>query len=276
MKASGKSWGKYNQALAAAVVIYILLAILIPKWIWLSQWLVKNHPNFDLGAWVQLRVPVILLVVFFIYHVARSPYEIYLEQYRKHDKEIAEKDGAIKNLEATIESIRALRLEVERVPCDVKLRNWQLCQTRVHNKSSTKTADNVQVEIIAFEDEYGSEPLTATLRPSLPIKLSPADGVLNIINPGARLLFDLFQCAIIKTIPITKDGNIVGSEPAYVQARFRSFDDPLKREMAAFQCGKPYKFKLTATARDFSNYEHEYALIFSVENGVCHFNLDAV
>ena len=97
MKASGKSWGKYNQALAAAVVIYILLAILIPKWIWLSQWLVKNRPNFDLGAWVQLRCSS-LYWLFSLYITRRSPYEIYFEQYRKHDKDIAEKDGAIKNL----------------------------------------------------------------------------------------------------------------------------------------------------------------------------------
>ena len=185
---------------------------------------------------------------------------------------IREDDEAeIETLKTEIESLRTLVLEIEPITF-VNARGWHTCQINIHNKKSMKTADDVQVEIIDLADELGTEALTATLRPSFPVRLEPENGQANRINPGGKLVFDLFESAVVSKTPITEDGKIVGTEPFIIQVRFNS-GDGLRRELAAFKCGKSYQLKIMATARDFKNTEREFTLLFSAEGESCRFNL---
>jgi hypothetical protein len=54
-----------------------------------------------MNTWIQLIIPGALLVVFLVYHFARAPYEIYKEQFEKHEDEIEIKEA--RNAELAIE-----------------------------------------------------------------------------------------------------------------------------------------------------------------------------
>jgi len=78
------------------------------------------------------------------------------------------------------------------VSLDIATAQYHLCQIRIHNKSSTKTADNVRVELIALEDA-AEGPADDYFRPKFPIILKPEIVGENTINPGASQKYNLFR-----------------------------------------------------------------------------------
>jgi hypothetical protein len=72
-------------------------------------------------------------------------------------------------------------LGIEGVPCEITTTEKHLCQIRV---TSTKTADNVRVEIVSAEDDYGD--VGKYFRPIFSIVLTSESSDPNTINPGRR------------------------------------------------------------------------------------------
>lgn len=97
-------------------------------------------------------------------------------------------------LEKVIESLRnpsALPLEIEGVPCEIKMGKKLLCQIRVHNKNPLK-ADNVQIEVITFEDVMDDNKQSAYYHPRSPFVLKPEIAGANSINPDQKMTYNLF------------------------------------------------------------------------------------
>jgi len=261
-KAFKKSWEKYGHALIGFGLFYTVIAVFLPK-----KYATIEFLGVDMSTWIQLIIPSALLILFLIYHIARAPYEIYKEQFEKHEAEIGEKESIIKKLEAEIESLCAPSLEIEGVTSDIKAAKWHPCQIRIHNKSSTKTADNVRVELISLDDELKMEAQAAYFRPPFPVILNPEAAGMNTINPGGKLQFRIFCVSANSKTAIIRDGNIVGYEQK-LTARFNP-EGTTENNTAMFHCQKSYRLKLAVTARDFPNTDREFDLTFSTETGIC-------
>jgi hypothetical protein len=143
-------------------------------------------------------------------------------------------------------------LRIEGIPCDITTSEKHLCQIRV---ASTKTADNVQVELLSLEDELGEA--GKFLRPAFPINLKPEIPGSNTINPGSSQKYNLFR--------VIKGERFV----AY-------FTQEATKDVAEFFRGKNYRLKLTATARDLPKIEQEFYLNFSYNGSFIRFELTPV
>ena len=175
----------------------------------------------------------------------------------KMDKE---KEAEISKLAIQVESLQSPALEIESAPLEIKSAKWHPCQIVIHNKSSTKTADDVRVEMVSFDDEIKLSAQAAHFHPSFPLVLNPETQGKNTINPGGRIQYRMFRVSANSKPAIIKDGQIVGYEQK-LMARFNS-SDVIDNNMALFQCQKPYRMKLVVTARDFQKSEQEFNLIF--------------
>ena len=138
-------------------------------------------------------IPVGLWLVWFGWHVLRAPYEIYKEQFEKHEAEIQEKESAIKKLIADVELLPSPALEIEGIPTETTSAKWHPCLVVVHNKSSTKTADNVRVELISLDDELTLAQQTAYFHPPFPLVLNPESSGTNAVNSGGKMQYRLFN-----------------------------------------------------------------------------------
>ncbi len=214
----------------------------------------------DINYWLTYAIPGVLLFFFLAYHVFRAPYEIYKEQFEKHEKEIAHKEAEISKLAAQVEYLKAPVLEIEAVTTEIKSAKWHSCLIAIQNKSSTKTADNLRVELISLDDELKIAVQATHFHPPFPVVLNTETSGTNTLNPGGRMQYRLFRVSASNKSGIIKDGQVVGWEQKLF-ARFNS-SDVIDHNTAAFQCQKPYRLKLAVTARDFQICEREFALIF--------------
>jgi hypothetical protein len=99
-KALKKSLEKYGWAILLLGLLYTIVAFFIS-----SQTREEKFCGFDMSFWLTYAIPGVLLILFLAYHVARAPYEIYKEQYEKHESDIAEKNMQIGSLEEKLKEI---------------------------------------------------------------------------------------------------------------------------------------------------------------------------
>jgi hypothetical protein len=145
-------------------------------------------------------------------------------------------------------------LGIEGVPCSITTSERHPCQIRI---TSSKTADNVTVELLSLEDELGNA--GKFLHPEFPIALrSETDGI-NTINPGSSQKYNFFQVA--------KSNSTKNKFISY-------FTEESIKDVALFRGNKLYRLKLAATARDLQKVESEFFLKFSCTAGeFCQFDL---
>jgi hypothetical protein len=163
-------------------------------------------------------------------------------------------------------------LEIEGVPLDIASAQYHQCQLRIYNKSSTKTADNVKVELIALDDGLENDQAAKYFRPTFPVVLKPEIAGENTINPEASIKFSLFRVTMNVKSAILKDGVAVGWEQKFIAL----FGNETTKDVTLFSWKKPYRLKLIATARDFKKVEREFDLVFSDEGSFCRFILNRV
>jgi hypothetical protein len=154
-------------------------------------------------------------------------------------------------------------LEIEGITCRIMSNERYPCQLRV---SSTKTADNVQVEIQHLEDELGE--VGTFIRPSFPKTLKPDIVGANTINPGSSQKYNLFQ--VIKS-----DGAKVNGKEQIPHKNFICyFSEETAADVTLFQWKRFYRIKIVATARDLPKAEQDFFVNFSCkDNEFCRFNL---
>ena len=161
-------------------------------------------------------------------------------------------------------------LEIEGVQLDMVSHSKHLCQVRIHNKSSARTADDVQVELAEFEDALESGPQAEYFRPALPFALQPARPSGNTINPGGSAKYDLFQVTkSIKTATRAQDGAVTG----WQQMVIAYFTHETTKNLAQFACNRPYRLRFIVTARDLRKVEQDLQLLFSEQGELCRFSL---
>jgi hypothetical protein len=262
-----KGWSESREKFGLAVDITLALAAV---GLLLFAWYSKQHPKFDadkenaiVSYWLAI-IPVGLWLIWFGYHVLKAPYEIYLEMYQKCEAEIGEKECIIKKLETEIECLRAPMLEIEAVTTNIKSARWHSCKIVIHNKSSTKTADNLRVELISLVDELAMAQQAAYFHPPFPAVLNPEASGTNTVNPGDRMQYHLFRVSANQKPAIIKDGAIVGFNQN-ITAHF-NISDAMEHNTAIFKCQEPYRIKLAVSARDFPISEREFELIFVNES----------
>jgi hypothetical protein len=163
-------------------------------------------------------------------------------------------------------------LEIEGVPIDIASAQYHQCQLRIYNKSSTKAADNVKVELIALNDGLENDQAAKYFRPKFPVFLKPEVTGENTINPEASIKFNLFRVTMNVKSAILKDGVAVGWEQKFIAL----FGNETTKDVTLFSWKKPYRLKLIATARDFKKVEREFDLIFTDEGSFCRFVLNRV
>jgi hypothetical protein len=163
-------------------------------------------------------------------------------------------------------------LEVEGVPLDIASAQYHQCQIRIYNRSSTKTADNVKIELVALDDGLKNDQAAKYFRPTFPIVLKPEIAGENTINPEASIKFNLFRVTMNVRSAILKDGNIIGWEQKFLAY----FTQETTKQVTQFSWKKSYRLKLVATARDFKKAEHEFDLKFTDEGTFCRFTLTKV
>ncbi len=160
-------------------------------------------------------------------------------------------------------------LEIEAIPYDITPPQKHWCKIRVLNKSSTITADNVQVELLELNDSLGNEAEAKYFRPPFPVILKPEIAGANTINPGASLTYNLFQVTMIKGA--TQKEN--ETEPVWHWRFLAYFAQDTTKNLTQFFGKEKYRLKLTASARDLLKVEQEFDLTFSDEGTFCRFNL---
>ena len=161
-------------------------------------------------------------------------------------------------------------LEIEGVQLGISGHSKHLCQVQVHNKSPARTADNVQVELAAFEDAVENDPHAECFRPVLPFTLQPAKPGGNTINPGGSAKYDLFRVTKnIKTATLARDGAVTG----WQQMVMAFFTHETTTNLTQFACNRPYRLRFIVTARDFRKVEQDLHLLFSVQGELCRFSL---
>ena len=126
-----------------------------------------------------------------------------------------------------------------------------------------KMANNVQVELMYFEDATNEEE-KRQFHPSLPFILSPS-GNDNIINPGSSLVFHLFN------VQLGKFSDSVGPEEDpqnriwhyRLSADFTPDSSDKWSNRASFSSNQAYRLKLQVTASGFVKTERTFVLIFA-------------
>jgi hypothetical protein len=161
-------------------------------------------------------------------------------------------------------------LEIEGVQLDIVSHSKHLCQVRIHNRSSARTADNVQVELAEFEDALESGPQAEYFRPVLPFALQPARPSGNTINPGGSAKYDLFHVTKnTKTATRERDGAVTG----WQQMVIAYFTHETTTNLTQFACNRPYRLSFIVTARDLRKVEQDFQLLFSERGELCRFSL---
>jgi hypothetical protein len=150
-------------------------------------------------------------------------------------------------------------LEIEGVPLDIATAQYHPCQIRIHNRSSTKTADNVRVELVALEDAAVTGTADDYFRPVLPVILKPEIAGENTINPGASQKYNLFRVTMNIRSAILKDGVAIGWQQKFLAY----FTKETTKDVTQFIGNESYRLKLAVTARDFVKAEQEFNLTFS-------------
>jgi hypothetical protein len=162
-------------------------------------------------------------------------------------------------------------LEIVGVPIDIATTQYHLCQIRIHNKNSTKTADNVRVELIALEDAAGGL-ADDYFRPKFPIILNPEIAGENTINPGASQKYNLFRVTMNVKTAIIKDGVATGWQQKFLAY----FTQETGKNVTQFIWKEFYRLKLAVTAREFVKLQQEFNLTFSDEGTFCRFRLATI
>jgi hypothetical protein len=161
-------------------------------------------------------------------------------------------------------------LEIEGVQLDIVSHSKHLCQVRIHNESSARTADNVQVELAEFEDALESDPQAEYFRPVLPFALQPARPGENTINPGGSAKYDLFHVTKnIKTATRARDGAVTG----WQQMVIAYFTHETTTNLTQFACNTLYRLRFIVTARDLRKVKQDFQLLFSEQGELCRFSL---
>ena len=157
-------------------------------------------------------------------------------------------------------------LGIEGVPCEISSSKKHLCQIRV---TSTKTADNVRVELLSLEDDLGEA--GKYYRPTFPVVLYPESLGANTINPGSSQKYNLFKV-------IKGDGaECLNDEMVPYKSFIAYFSEESTKDVITFRWKKNYRMKLRVTARDLPKTEQEYLLNFPCnEGGFCHLQLTPV
>lgn len=237
----------------------------------------EGHPRryFALLAFVALWVFVIR-VVWKNYQMLEANKRELDAQKNLHAKEkqnlVVEHIEQRQVLEKIIESLRTPLLEIESVDSDIVSAHKQLCQIRILNRSSTVTADNVKVELIALEDELEHSVQEQHFRPAFPVILNSQTGE-NIINPGSLLVYRLFHVMM-------NDGwfRAENSQEMIPYRRIFAYFTPgqTTQNLTHFLWRKSYRLKLKVTARDFSKTEQEFNLTFSEHGSLCRFSITKI
>lgn len=136
-------------------------------------------------------------------------------------------------------------LGIEGITSSMTSSDRHQCQIRI---STTQTADNINVELLSFENELSE--VGKFINPSLPVVLQSESGGSSVINlnPGSSQKFNLFQAV--------KSDSSKNTFIAY-------FSAASTQDVALFRGKKLYRLKLSATARDLRKHEEEFFLKFS-------------
>lgn len=177
-------------------------------------------------------------------------------------------------------------LEIEGIPCDMPASTRYICQIRVHNNNQTKSADDVQVELLEMESsEEENKPF---FKLQFPWTLLPENQTGTIsINPGGEKIFTLFDAGIQESYkPTTIDDiyerveaekkGIKYTPPSSFLVRtfvMCSFKHPDHKKYAFFEKNRNYRLKSRITARDFPPTEIELNLNFTGDKSGCKFTL---
>ena len=105
----------------------------------------------------------------------------------------APSDSTVQGRQFELNQKQESDLEIEGVPLDIASAQYHQCQIRIYNKSPTKTADNVKVELVALDDGLENDPAAKYFRPTLPVTLKPEIVGENTINPEASIKYNLFR-----------------------------------------------------------------------------------
>lgn len=157
-------------------------------------------------------------------------------------------------------------LDIDGIASDIRSKERHPCLIRI---SSSKTADNVQVELLSLEDEMGE--VGKVVRPLFPRIVEPESSGKTTINPGASIKFKLFDVVVFDAAKRTET-NVISSKHfiAYFTTQATS-------DVVVFHWKKYYRLRLVATARDLPKTEREFFLQFVCNEGeFCRFNFIAV
>lgn len=253
MPHQGDNKSKVNPWIARSLILFIVFDL--PQWFqacFLSEplvpWLERKGLTMHFSPfWITGSITILLVCIFgWIDWKHRRFQKIKTEPQLEFDSD----------------------LEIEGVPIDIKTAQYHQCQIRIHNKNSSKTADNVRVELLVIEDA-GISPADDYFRPKLPIILKPEIAGENSINPGGSQKYNLFRISTNVKSAILKNGVAIGWQQKFLAY----FTQETTKDVIQFVWKEFYRLKLVVTARDFLKSEAEFFLSFSDEGEFCRFNL---
>jgi hypothetical protein len=257
-------WDKSREKFGSTIdLVALLLAIALVFVVWFS----KHHKDFNeesgeafVNYWLAV-IPLGLWLIWFIYHVLKAPYEIYLEQYQKHEIEIGEKDGKVKTLEAEIE-----RFNNQTTPLLVGYEITQhlgglstSCTIVLKNPNPTQDVDGVELALISISPPVPHtkiERFTTDLLKLLAIEFSPYGMHEKMLTGSQEARFPVF--VVFETNPPTGiffhfTGEMAGLDNASWHAYNHFSPEP----------GREYTLTLHARARGLKQAEKQFKLIVS-------------
>jgi hypothetical protein len=137
-KAIKKSLEKYGWAILLFGLLYTLIALFIS-----SQTREEKFWGFDMSFWLTYAIPGEFLFFVLVYHVAKAPYEIYKELYKKTEGEISTRDEIILNIHTELQSALNTKPKLELMPTfsDKGAEGNYFCRLAIKNTSLTGTAN---------------------------------------------------------------------------------------------------------------------------------------
>ena len=104
MNASNHSLAKYGVAALAGTLIYTAL------WFLWENTIKVNFPKIDISTWLTAGIPFFILITAFLWHIARAPYEIYLEMCAAYEAERKENTATVDKLKQELSNEQNTRI----------------------------------------------------------------------------------------------------------------------------------------------------------------------
>lgn len=183
---------------------------------------------------------------------------------------LAAESDKCRNLTAQLSELLKQALEIEFAFSDSGTAKIYPCQIFIRNKSQIRNAEDLNVELVSFTDEFEGEYSDKSrehFRPKLPLALKSRQANKSI-NPGDGLEFFAFN--------IQMGTKVDGRVRTFVATFNLDNKSTAIGPATIFHEHKTYQIKFSASASKMARIEREFEMTFADDGGRCRINLSPI